>query len=425
MRSRPRPLTVPARDERRVAIDVARVLALLVVVFGHLLLAVIDRHDGAVRGANLLELRPGWSWIATLAPMPVFFAAGGWANATATPTKAAPRLRVLVGLACVVVASWSTAVVVASAISGDAGVVGDGARIATQPLWFLAAYLVFAANGQSLGRLATHHLVVTIACSAVVLAMLDVSRFAFDAPEWVGWPGFYLAWGVPWLIGGWWRSHRDRPHLWELELGAVLFVGGTAGAVALVARGGYTAALIDAVPGGRSNTNPPTLYTAVAGMAQVGLLMLGAHWLDRLGRWRSRLWTRLGEAAVGIYVWHLTALALCAGVVAVGLGVPDRLSIAWWVTRPLWWGLVLAVTFGLVILTAAFRSRTRPSPLLRGRAIAGIVIGATAGALVGLRGPRTVELATMCTALFVVSWLLLRGDRADAGGTHVVVDSGS
>ena len=37
-------------------------------------LAVVDRQHGDLRGANLLELRPGWAWIAALAPMPVFFA---------------------------------------------------------------------------------------------------------------------------------------------------------------------------------------------------------------------------------------------------------------------------------------------------------------------------------------------------------------
>jgi hypothetical protein len=50
--------------ERRPAIDVARILALVVVVAGHLMLAVVDRPNGELRAANLLELYPGWEWLA-------------------------------------------------------------------------------------------------------------------------------------------------------------------------------------------------------------------------------------------------------------------------------------------------------------------------------------------------------------------------
>ncbi|MGQ0434279.1 MAG: acyltransferase family protein, partial [Microthrixaceae bacterium] len=200
---------VGAPPERRDAIDVARVLALLVVVLGHLLMAVIDRRDGEIRGANLLALHPGWVFVAALAPMPVFFAGGGWANATATLTTSLGRLRTLVGLSAVVVCAWSAGVILAVATTGHAGVVGDGARVATQPLWFVAAYAPLAAAGGWLARLAANRIVALVGASLALLTALDVARFALVAPEWIGWPGFYLAWGTPWLLGGWWRG---RPH---------------------------------------------------------------------------------------------------------------------------------------------------------------------------------------------------------------------
>ncbi len=112
----------------------------MLVVAGHLALAVVDRHQGRVRGANLVALHPNLEALAALSPMPVFFAAAGWANATSTLRTGAARLRALVGLAAVVVVAWSAAVVVATLAAGDAGVIGDGARVATQPVWFLAAY---------------------------------------------------------------------------------------------------------------------------------------------------------------------------------------------------------------------------------------------------------------------------------------------
>ena len=399
----------------------ARVLALSIVVLGHLSLAVIDRPDGAVRGANLLALHPGWAPIAALAPMPVFFAAAGWANATATLVGSAARLRALVGLGAVVVCSWSTVVIVAAAAAGDAGVVGDGARIATQPLWFVAAYVPLAALGGRLGRLGAGHGVLVVGSALVALAALDVARFQLDAPEWTGWPGFYLAWGTAWVAGAWWRARCAEGDFDERRAGALLLIGAGVACVVLVSVAGYSPALIDAVPGHRSNTTPPTLYTALAALAQVGIFMMGAAALDRAGRRWRRLWDRAGEAAVGVYAWHLTALALCGGVIALGLPVPDRLTVAWWLTRPLWWTAVLAVTLGFVLVTATVRARLGRRAGVMGAAPAGrielaVVVAAAAGAVVGLRGPRSTPLALACSGLFLSSWWLFRPRPASSLG---------
>ncbi|HSB84688.1 MAG TPA: acyltransferase [Ilumatobacteraceae bacterium] len=403
-----------AQEPRRDAIDVARVLALGLVVVGHLLLAVIDRVDGAVRGANLLALHPGWAVLAAAAPMPVFFAAGGYANATATLGDSARRLRLLAGLASVVVVAWSIAVAIAVLTTGRSGIVGDGARLATQPLWFVAAYAPFAASGRWLSERAASRPIVSIGGCLVVLAGLDLVRFAVDGPEWIGWIGFAPAWVVPWLAGGWWRHRVEQGSFDEHRLGTVLAVAFALGAVVLVHGFGYSAALIDAVPGARSNTTPPTLYTATVGLAQVGVLMLGARALDRLGRRWRRTWTRAGEAAVGVYVWHLTALSLCAAVVAAGFPMPRRLTASWWVTRPLWWATVLGVALAFVIGTDRVRRRIRPSAergdgsRSRLRSATGVAILAAAGAAVGLKGPRSLPLAMVWSALFVAAWWLLR-----------------
>ena len=253
----------------RDAIDVARVLALLLVVVGHLTLAVIDRADDRVRGANLLELHPGWAVAAALAPMPVFFAAAGWANARATPVSAGPRLRSFVGAAAAVVVAWSAGVVVADVVAGDPGIVADGARVATQPVWFLAAYVPLAAGGHLLSTFVARRPVAVVGGCLAALALLDLARFGFGAPDWIGWPGFFVAWGVPWLLGAWWRHRVETGPFRERWTGTVLAGGALIGAVVLVHAGGYAPALIDAVPGARSNTTPPTLYTATVGIAQV------------------------------------------------------------------------------------------------------------------------------------------------------------
>ena len=389
------------------------------VVAGHLTLAVIDRPDGELRGANLVLFRPGLALLTSAAPMPLFFAAGGYANATATLMDSARRLRLLAAVGAIVVSGWSAAVVVTELITGESGIVGDGARLATQPLWFLAAYAPFAAGGRGLARLADKHPVLSIGGCAAALAALDLARFEFGAPNWIGWIGFALAWVVPWLAGGWWRHRVDHGGLDERRIGATLAVGFAAVGIMLVHAFGYSPALIDVVPGARSNTTPPTLYTAVAGLAQVGLLLLAARWLDRVGRRWRRQWSRAGEAAIGVYAWHLTALALCAAALAIGLPSPLRFTVAWWLSRPLWWAAVLAVAFGLVLVTDWVRHRfERVGPEhargkhARPRQLLGVITLAAAGAAVGLEGPRSAPKAVAWSALFAMAWWLLGGCAA-------------
>jgi len=403
--------------ERRGAIDVVRVGALVLVVLGHLTLAVVDRGpDGALRGANLLALHPNAAWLAMLAPMPLFFAAAGWANATATSRSAAPRLRTLVGLGAVVVVVWSVASIVELLIRGEGGIVADGARIATQPLWFLAAYIPFTAWGARMAGLARRPALVIGVCLAA-LAALDIARFAFDAPEAIGWPGFLLAWGTAWLAGAWWRQRWEAGGMPERRIGAVLAIVSSTAAIALVLFAGYHPALIDAVEGQRSNTTPPTLYTAVAALVQVGLLMMVAAGLDRLAaRWR-RQFDKAGTVALGVYVWHLTALALCAAVLAAGLWAPGRFTTSWWLSRPLWIAAVLGVTGLLVAATAAARTRLQergprgPRRRLVGISIvrAGLVLSTFGAAVVGLVGPRTLPGAIAAIVGFTLGWWWLGG----------------
>lgn len=398
---------------RREAIDVARVLALALVVTGHLLLAVIDRVGDEIRGANLLALHPGWAILAAAAPMPVFFAAGGYANAKATLGSSVTRLRPLAGLGTVVVVAWSSAVVVAVLTTGHSGIVGDGARLATQPLWFVAAYAPFATSGRWLAWLAARHPVASIGGCLAALAILDLSRLALDGPRWVGWIGFAPAWVVPWLAGGWWRDRVERGVFDERRVGALLAAAFIAAAIVLVHLLRYSPALIDAVPAARSNTTPPTLYTACVGLAQVGVLMLAARSLDAVGRRWRRAWTRAGEAAVGVYVWHLTALTLCAAAIAAGLPTPTRLTTLWWITRPLWWALVLAIALAFVVGTDHLRRRIgrsteRRASGSRWRAVVAVTALTVAAGAVGLKGPRTLPLATVLSALFLLSWSLLR-----------------
>ncbi|MDQ3974812.1 MAG: acyltransferase, partial [Actinomycetota bacterium] len=70
-------------DRNRYA-DLLRVAAIVVVVLGHWLLAVVTVRDGRLEGANLLALVPATQWLTwVFQVMPVFFFVGGYANAAA------------------------------------------------------------------------------------------------------------------------------------------------------------------------------------------------------------------------------------------------------------------------------------------------------------------------------------------------------
>jgi len=407
--------TVSSERERRGAIDIARSGALVLVVIGHLTLAVIDRGpDGSLRGVNLVALHPGWYWLTALAPMPIFFAAAGFANSSSSLTGSAQRLRTIVGLGAVVVGVWSLASMIELAVRGDGGIVADGARIATQPLWFLAAYVPFTAVGSRLATLARQPVLVIIAALSALTA-IDVARFVGDAPRWIGWPGFFLAWGIPWLLGAWWRQ---RSIDWRLQreqrVGIGLAVSAIAVCVALVEWGGYSPALIDAVPGRRSNTTPPTLFTAFAGITQVGVLMVVASPLDRVADRARRALQRAATISIGIYVWHLTALSLCAAVLAAGVRTPTRLSLSWWLTRPLWFALVLGVTVALTRTTRLAQRPRRKAGATEGDSVAprhavlAVVLATIGAAVVGVIGPRTPAGAISGTIGFASGWWFLR-----------------
>ena len=374
-------------------------------------MVVIDRSArGTVRGTNLLAVYPDWEWLGLVSPMPMFFVAAGWANARSTPATAVRRLRVLIGTSAVVIVAWSLLSIGELLITHRSDVLGDGAHIATQPLWFLAAYVPFAGWAHVTARFTTHIAPFILMCVAIV-TISDVSRFVFDAPRWIGYPGFFATWIIPWSLGMWWRDAHETGARDEKTIGVALVAIGIIASAVLVRFFDYTPSLIDAVPGHRSNTTPPTLFTCAAALAQAGLVMWCGQWLDGVAARRRHLLSRFNAASLGIYVWHLSAVVLCAALIALGVPMPTRFSLGWWIMRVPWFGTIIAVTAALVWITQLFhRHSTRdladdtPSPRVIASGVSLVTIGAT---LTGLYGPRSLPLASAMTGCFVGGWFLL------------------
>lgn len=277
-------------------------------------------------------------------------------------------------------------------------------------MWFLTAYVPFAAYGQGIARIARRP-VVSVAVCLSLLVVIDIARFEFDANEKWGWPSFFLAWGIPWIIGAWWRNAAQSALFHEKRVGAVLAISGAIICVLLVKTANYYPALIDAVPGKRSNTTPPTVFTATAAITQTGVLILVASSLDGVAsRWRSRI-DALGRMSVAVYAWHLSALALCAGLIALGVYAPTRFGLAWWMSRPLWFALVAGLTSLFVIVTAFVQKKFRDPLIGRKTGLLfqfGVALSVVGSGVIGLYGPRTLPGAMIASCSLVGSWWCLR-----------------
>jgi len=142
-------LAAATPESRNRVVDFWRALAILMVVCGHWLAVTIwAKPDGTVDLLNSLEWVPYSAWLTWLFQvMPVFFLAGGYANARAlgrvTAGEQRPqdwitlRARRLFTPVIPLLAVW---VVLILALRGvvPADVMYAGAMAATMPIWFLA-----------------------------------------------------------------------------------------------------------------------------------------------------------------------------------------------------------------------------------------------------------------------------------------------
>uniref|UniRef100_UPI00403FD71F acyltransferase family protein n=1 Tax=Streptomyces sp. f51 TaxID=1827742 RepID=UPI00403FD71F len=324
------------------AVDALRALAILGVVLGHWLVTALVADGGALRTASPLGYMP-WltpvSWaFQTLA---VFFLVGGhvatrsYTSARARGTTYGRWLRARMGRLLRPVAAVLTFWTVATAgllLSGaDFRTVHTLVKLALSPLWFLVVFAGLTAATPLLTRL-------NPLWPLAVVLHVDVVRFGFGGPAWLGWVNVAAGWLVPYTLGAAWT----RGELERRRAGWVLFGGGAVGTAALVAWAGYPASMVG-VPGAAvSNLDPPTLAAVTFGLAQCGLALLLREPLRR-GMRRPVLWAGIAFAnlsAMTIFLWHqtslmaVTALGLLAGRLPGLHTVPD--SLVWVAARAAW-----------------------------------------------------------------------------------------
>ncbi|MDG5483390.1 acyltransferase family protein [Mycolicibacterium gadium] len=336
----------PADRDR--AVDVARLAALVVVMFGHcaLLLATIDN---GLRIGNLLGELPAVApvtWIVQV--MPLFFLAGGaagaygWHSGSSWGTWLVKRAQRLCRPVFWYLAAWSIGIVVTYYVLGADSAASIG-RECVALLWFLGVYLVVLAFVPALTRMSTGRAVAAIVGVLIaVSAGFDAIRFAVGAPM-AGIANFVVVWLIPMVIGV-----AYARHLIAARTALVVAASAFAAQLVVAAVGPYEVSLVVTGTERISNVSPPTVLLALhcTWMSFAFIALAGP-----IRRWaqRPRVWyvVATGNAgAMTLYLWHIPAIAVATFTLhAFGLDAYD-------VDAPYFWAMLAlrAVVFAAVML---------------------------------------------------------------------------
>jgi surface polysaccharide O-acyltransferase-like enzyme len=355
------PLTQPISDAGRVAartppdrdraVDVARLAALVVVMFGHcaLLLATID--TSGLRIDNLLGELPAITpitWVVQV--MPLFFLAGGaagaygWHAGMPWGTWLFTRAQRLCRPVFWYLAAWTVGLLVARMVLGTESAAALG-RECVALLWFLGVYLVVLAFVPSLTRLGTGRAVaVVIASLLAASAAVDALRFGVGTSA-SGLANFVIVWLIPVVIG---VAYARR--LIGARAALAVAASALAAQVALAMAGMYEVSLVVTGAERMSNVSPPTLLLALQCTWMSCVFVAAAGTIRRLAA-RPRVWyvVAMGNGgAMTLYLWHIPAIAVATLLLhAVGLDAYD-------VDAPGFWGLLAlrALVFAIVMAVA-------------------------------------------------------------------------
>lgn len=346
--------TPPDRDR---VVDLVRALSLVVVVFGHSFMALVVFSGPSAELSNTLAQTPGLQLLTwAFQVMPLFFAAGAWANAlsyrraTSYPVWLSVRVRRLLRPVLPYVVFW---IVVSPLLLGwNQELTLPLLRVSTQLLWFLGVYLLVTALTPLLVRFATRPV---LACAGwlAAAAVIDLSDLVGGSPA-VRLANFACVWALAGQTGLWIFSPIRRP---SRRVAAALAAGCAAANALLVSIGPWPRSLVG-LPGERiSNMAPPSVIIALHALTLAAIVSLLYGQLSALAD-RSRVWQAtlvVNAAAMTIYLWHLVAMIFALLSLRVfSLDLPGYSTPGWVGPRLLFWALFLACTAALVWLMRPF-----------------------------------------------------------------------
>jgi len=363
-------------SDRNRVVDLLRALSILVVVFGHWLMAAVTIENSELVAGHLLILAD-WThpltWLFQV--MPVFFLVGGYANGLSWRSARRrdetyggwlrARLRRLTLPVVPLLLFWTVGGWLALRLGFEWEVLQLASQVALVPTWFLAAYVVIVTVAP-LGlwiweRWGWWSIITGLALSGLC-DWLSISLGIVP----LGFLNYIFVWGTVHQIGFAWLD-GTLDETWKRALMAAT---GLVGTLLLVGLGPYPVAMVGLDTTEITNSYPPRVTLAFLGMFQSGLALIFEKPMGRLTQRRGVWIFVVGVSAriMTLYLWHLTAMVIVIGLsLAVGgwgLGI-EPLSADWWLSRPIWFLVVGLVTIGMVAVFGRFESPVedpRPAP---------------------------------------------------------------
>lgn len=326
---------------------------------------------------------PGTRWLSWIFQvMPVFFLVGGYVNGLGwqsarkrqedeggealSPSQRyadwlAVRLQRLVIPVLPVLAVWTVIGLAFTgninfgweSLSAESSLLRIASQFALLPAWFLVIYILvvllvpFAYHAWQRFGFASFW---ALAVGAALVDLLSLGAGWHT----LGWLNYFFIWLAIHQLGFAWQEGRmaapRRSLLWA--------AGGFGALVALVFLGPYPISMVSVRGDVISNSLPPKLPLLALGIFQTGLLLAIEKPVRRLLE-RGVLWTTtvlINGMIMTIFLWHVTALIL---LIALALNTHVEFSIvpgtvAWWLTRPLWFGAIAVVLVPFVALFTRF-----------------------------------------------------------------------
>ncbi len=363
--TRARDMALKAPPERNRYVDFLRALSILAVVVGHWLVAAPYIEDGAVQGGHLLGILPWTQWLTWgFQVMPLFFLVGGFSNGVSWSANRrqnstyahwfTSRFRRLIYPVLPLFLIWTLIAMFGTAMGVERKIVALAAQLALIPVWFLSVYIMVTAavplTHAAWKRWGFGSFFALVAGAIAV----DVATFQFGV-SYLKFTNFGFVWLAVHQLGYAWGEGYFAKPMRALSWG----IAGLAALLLLVFVGPYPVAMIG-VPGETiTNSMPPTLALLALGIMQTGFALAlepqARRMLDNI-----RIWTTvvlINGMIMTVYLWHLTAfvLVMVGAYLLGGIGLEVAPgSSAWWLARPIWFALYIAVTLPLVMIFARF-----------------------------------------------------------------------